>query len=76
MNKAFLVYKHEEEETKIYYLGTERDRALQAFGSAVYAECRQEGWPEQVAQNTGTKAIETAQQSLGCTYQGIVYMEN
>lgn len=76
MNKAFLVYKHEEEETRIYYLGNEKDRALTEFGKAIYAECKQEGWPDNICQNTAEKGVETAKNSLGCTYQGISYMES
>lgn len=73
MNKAYLVYKHEEEETKVFYLGTDNETALKAFASAVYQECKQEGWPDNVAKNTAASAINNAQSSLGCTYQGVFY---
>lgn len=76
MNKAYLVYKHEEDDTKIYYLGTDKEAALQQFGNAIFEESRLEGWPEHVSQNTAMMGVETARNSLGCDYQGIKYMEN
>lgn len=74
MANAYLVYKTEEFETKIFYLGTKEDIALKAFGSAVYQECKQEGWSDEIAKNTAAKAIQSAQGTLACTYQGVFYM--
>lgn len=74
MENAYLVYKTEEFETKIFYLGTKGDIALKAFGSAVYQECKQEGWSDEIAKNTAAKAIQSAQGTLACTYQGVFYM--
>lgn len=74
MSKAFLVYKTEDLETKIFYLGTDGETALKTFGSAVYQECKQEGWSDEIAKNTAAKAIQSAQGTLGCTYQGVFYM--
>lgn len=74
MAKAYLVYKTEEFETKIFYLGTVVETALKAFGSAVYQECKQEGWSDEIAKNTAAKAIQSAQGTLACTYQGVFYM--
>lgn len=74
MAKAYLVYKTEEFETKIFYLGTDVETALKAFGSAVYQECKQEGWSDEISKNTAAKAIQSAQGTLACTYQGVFYM--
>ena len=74
MAKAYLVYKTEEFETKIFYLGTDVETALKAFGSAVYQECKQEGWSDEISKNTAGKAIQSAQGTLACTYQGVFYM--
>lgn len=73
MAKAYLVYKTEEFETKIFYLGTDGETALNSFGSAVYQECKQEGWSDEIAKNTAAKAIHSAQGTLACTYQGVFY---
>ena len=74
MANAYLVYKTEDLETKVFYLGTDGEKALKAFGSAVYQECKQEGWSDDIAKNTAAKAIQSAQGTLACTYQGVFYM--
>ena len=74
MAKAYLVYKTEEFETKIFYHGTNEEIALDAFRSAVYQECKQEGWSDEISENTAAKAIQSAQGTLACTYQGVFYM--
>ena len=74
MANAYLVYKTEDLETKVFYLGTDGEKALKAFGSAVYQECKQEGWSDEIAKNTAAKAIQSAHGTLACTYQGVFYM--
>lgn len=75
MNKAYVVLK--KSTCQVLYLGTDKNEALNILRMAIYSECMEEGWGENMSKNTADQISGRMLSENGVIYDGYdtLYME-
>lgn len=75
MNKAYVVLK--KTTFQVLYLGTDKNEAINTLRMAIYSECMEEGWGENMSKNTADQISGRMLSENDIIYDGYdtLYME-